>query len=101
MADDQGIDPKTFNMVAQNAHWEAGMCWIFGGIILFGPGVMWWFLGIGVVVTAWKEFWYDYKYETEIVRGSSLEDFVFYCVGLFGAVALYLIKTQLIPLVFH
>lgn len=88
------IDPKEFNMVAQNAHWEAGLCWVWGTIILFGPQYMWYAVGSGVAITAWKEFWYDYKYETDEVRGSSLEDFAFYWIGLFGAAALYLIKMR-------
>lgn len=39
-------------------------------------------LVIGLGLAAIKEFWYDYKFETVIERGSSLLDFSMYTVGL-------------------
>lgn len=92
---DTGIDPSEFNMVSQNAHWEAGLAWVWGAILLVGPQAMWWAFGIGIVAAGVKEFWYDEKYETIEVRGSSLEDFTFYCVGLVGAVVLYWLRVKL------
>lgn len=37
---------------------------------------------IGLLLAVIKEFWYDYHYETETERGSSLLDFVMYALGL-------------------
>lgn len=42
-----------------------------------------WVSAIGITLWAGvKEFWYDEKYEDPTVRGSSLEDFLFYMLGL-------------------
>jgi hypothetical protein len=35
-----------------------------------------------VIVAAWKEFWYDARDEGPVERGSDLEDFSFYCLGV-------------------
>lgn len=93
---DNGIDPKVANSWAQNSHWAGGLAWVFGSIVLFGPQFMWYFIGAGVLISGVKEFWYDYHYETTAERGSSLEDFTMYCVGFFGAAALYLIRWKVI-----
>jgi len=73
------IDNKTFDTVSQIAHIFFAM-----SIVLtfdrFGLGL----LGLIVVFifAALKEFWYDYHFESMTVRGSSLRDFAFYCLGM-------------------
>lgn len=49
-------------------------------------------LGVGVVLAALKEFWFDTRYEIpaqqigSIAGGGALQDFTGYCIGLaFGA----------------
>jgi len=78
------ITTKLFNQVAQGGHFCAGLAAVWGGAALFGRPV------IGaLLITTWaavKEFWYDKNFETEEVRGSDLEDFLFYTGG--AAVAL-------------
>lgn len=86
----QKISYKEFNMVSQNSHWLAGTTWVFGTIILFGAQYLLYSVLAAVFLAALKEFWYDYKYETKEVRGSSIEDFMFYLVGLLIALLLYI-----------
>lgn len=84
------IDDKTANTWAQNAHWAGGLAWVFGSIVLFG--FSWWFVVGAVVATAIKEFWYDYRFETVDERGSSLQDFLFYQLGIWVAVISYFVS---------
>lgn len=67
-------DPS-FDTVSQSAHFfsAAFVVHVFHG----NP----WAIAAVVVACAVKEFWYDYKYESAEVRGSSLKDFVFYMIG--------------------
>ena len=75
------ISDSDFNFVSQNAH-------VLGGIVaMLIPNLFWGphyflYITVAMVIFATKEFWYDFKYETPEVRGSSLEDFLFYCVGI-------------------
>lgn len=74
------IPPKTFNTVAQSAHFFSGLAVV---LVCARLRVSW-----PVTVGAWtaftlaKEFWFDFRYETPEVRGSSLLDAV---VSLLGA----------------
>ena len=90
------IQDSEFNTVAQLSHFGAGLAAIWGSIVLFGGQPAMWYAVISCVVLAGlKEFWYDYKYETVDVRGSSLEDFTFYMVGVFTAVISVYVKNWL------
>lgn len=77
------IDDKTFDDVSQFAH--AG-CAAFLVLVGANLGYPWTAAGLMLLWALGKEFIYDEKYETPEVRGSSLTDFAFYCVGI--AVAL-------------
>ena len=68
-------DPS-FDTVSQSAHFFSGafVIHVFHG--------NWKIIVIAVILAAIKEFWYDYHYESAEVRGSSLKDFVFYCLGI-------------------
>jgi len=66
------IDDKEFNLVSQSAHAFSGAFIGLLGMVLH----QWWIPAGFVVYSAVKEFWYDAKYETPEVRGSSLEDFL-------------------------
>jgi len=50
--------------------------------ILFGKCTTFYTIIIGTALAAAKEFWYDYVYEDACTRGSSLEDFGFYEIGI-------------------
>jgi hypothetical protein len=87
------ITGKQYNQLAQLNHVLAGTTWIWGTALFFGEH--WLFLYAGVFAAAIKEFWYDERYESPEIRGSSFQDFIFYCVGLFGAVWIYWLKGLL------
>jgi hypothetical protein len=75
-------DQAFANIVAQIAHTLAGYAAIVTLILLGVPHAV---VIASVSVTLYalvKEFWWDYKYEDAVTRGSSVEDFVFYIVGL-------------------
>ncbi len=84
------IPPVTFNRVAQAGHFAGGLAVVWGLHILWHAGL----LGlIGVIAfAAVKEFWWDYRYESPEVRGSSVTDFVFWTVGACGAFAVLMFK---------
>ena len=75
------VDAATFNQVAQLAHFAGGLAAVWGSIVLFGPSAMWIAVACVAGITALKEFWYDQHFETEVVRGSNLEDWAFYQLG--------------------
>jgi ABC-type dipeptide/oligopeptide/nickel transport system permease component len=75
-------DQAFANMAAQIAHALAGYAAVLTLVLLGVPHAV---VVACVIVTLYalvKEFWWDYKYEDAVTRGSSLEDFVFYIVGL-------------------
>jgi hypothetical protein len=86
---DATVPVKTFNQVAQAGHFAGGLAWVSSWLVLLGQGALVWVLLAGVALAAGKEFWYDAKYEDEVVRGSSLEDFAFYCIGFVTGVFVY------------
>jgi hypothetical protein len=84
------ITDQDFDYVSQNAH----LC--LGALIVMTPAA----LGasnkvLAIVVLAFlalmavKEFWYDYKYETAEIRGSSLRDYCFYSLGVCIGLSIY------------
>lgn len=82
MANSPTVPVKLFNQVAQLGHFAAGLAWMFGWVVLLeSQEVNGWALLGGIALAAVKEFYWDQHYEDEVVRGSNLEDFTFYCVG--------------------
>ena len=83
------IPPKTFNAVAQAGHFQAGCLAVFAPVALT-HGLRWGFIGAIVIVlfAAVKEFWFDHRFEDVAVRGSDLEDFLFYTLGPFVSLPL-------------
>jgi hypothetical protein len=82
-----GIDPKTFNQVAQLGHFAGGAAIVLAVVVISHHRTycVWALLAVAALA-AIKEFWYDEKYETTEVRGSSLQDFIFYLLGAGAAV---------------
>jgi len=80
------ISPELFNEVAQLGHFAAGLAVIWGSIVLFGSGSVWWAFGTLAVVAGVKEFWWDQHHESAVVRGSNFEDWSFYMLGATGAI---------------
>ena len=82
------ITDKQFNTLAQYNHMLAGAVVTLLILVVYPPWI--WNVVAGFVsLTAWKEFIYDYWYETTEVRGSSLEDFLFYQLGVVMVLALH------------
>ena len=82
------ISEKQFNMVSQFSHFGWGLAVVLTGNLFHKAlpvGGLW------LLYAAIKEFFYDERYETPEVRGSSLEDFVFQAMG--AGVALVLIAV--------
>lgn len=86
------ISDHKFNVLAQKSHVLGGCLWILGTDYLFGHTVMAWGSIVAVLLAAWKEFYWDERFEGPDERGSSLEDFCFYVVGLVVGVSIVLIK---------
>jgi len=87
------IDLKTFDRVSQSSHWLGGAFALIGSVYLFGEDCKIFAGVIILVLAAVKEFWYDYKFETSEVRGSSLKDFLFYVLGVATGFAMILIHS--------
>jgi hypothetical protein len=85
------IDDKTFNTVAQLGHFAGGAAIVLAfTVIAWNRQASIYGLLTVAALAAIKEFWYDQRYETPEVRGSSLEDFSFYLVGATIATAVSL-----------
>jgi hypothetical protein len=80
----------SYNMTAQFAH--AGMAYsiTLSVLLLFGMRSLYWYLPASVGLAAFKEFYYDQKYETAEVRGSNTEDFLFYVLGIITATVFWM-----------
>jgi hypothetical protein len=82
------IDPAFFYEVSQFAHaGVAGLIYLSIGHIAQKHNFFHWYwygalIGLGVVAAAVKEFYYDPRFENEATRGSDLEDFSFYMLGI-------------------
>ncbi len=85
----------SFNTVSQFAHAGVAYSITLSVLVALGYPALLWFLPITIGLAAGKEFWYDYKYETPEVRGSSLEDFAFYLIGIGSAVLFYVAMVNL------
>lgn len=82
--EEQVVSEILFNQVSQLAHIAGGLAVVFGSVVLFGTpmrAVEWWAFGVVAALAAVKEFWFDQRYETDVVRGSNLEDWSFYLLG--------------------
>jgi hypothetical protein len=87
------ITPKLFNSVAQAGHFAGGAAIVLAVVVAGGHA--WWGLAGVAALAALKEFWYDEQYESAEVRGSSLEDFLFYLSGAGAALILAWAKGRL------
>jgi hypothetical protein len=85
------ITDKQFNGLAQKAHVFGGLSWIWGWALFF-PAHMFMAASLGISLAAFKEFFIDYIFENSEERGSSAEDFSFYCIGMAVALASYYLK---------
>jgi hypothetical protein len=84
------ISPLDYNVSSQFAHFFTA-AFLVSQLGRIGHGTLFDAAFGMLVFAAVKEFWYDYKYETPDVRGSSLLDFSMYCAGTLVAVGLSLI----------
>ena len=85
---------KELDFVSQNAHWLTAP-FVMANIILFGHAHWLWFFIPGfIALSAWKEFWYDYRYELPDIAGSSVKDFVYYQLGWITQLGLYYLSTM-------
>jgi hypothetical protein len=90
----KGIDPKTFDQVAQLSHFGWGLAIVTLPRALFHQSAAYiWFAGAWIAYCAVKEFWYDRVKETTAVRGSSLEDFLVAVAGALVAVVAILVVS--------
>ena len=80
---------QEFDLVSQLAHVFSGIC--FGFFPAHFGLSLWIVVPLWLAVFAAKEFWYDYRYESAAVRGSSLKDFCFCVLGLAMGVGLYVV----------
>lgn len=72
----------SFNEVAQASHvFIAAWAVATSQLIWHGNAKFWASLGV-MLFAAVKEFWYDHTYESPETRGSDLEDFLFYALGV-------------------
>jgi hypothetical protein len=90
-----GITPKLFNSISQNAHMLCGSTVVFGSILLFHVKSLYYILPAYMIITGIKEFYYDQHFESKEVRGSNMEDWTFYQLGWVLAVMIYWIKGVL------
>jgi hypothetical protein len=91
------IDPAFFNEVSQFAHTGiAGLVYLVIGHVAQTMGLFhwWWFAtlaGVGVALAGWKEGYWDPRHENAATRGSGLQDFSFYILGIGIAVVAILL----------
>jgi hypothetical protein len=91
------IDPEFFNEVSQFAHaGVSGLIYLSIAYIAERHSLFHWrwygiLIAAGIALAAFKEGWYDPRYENAATRGSGLEDFAFYMVGIVIAVVVILL----------
>ena len=81
----------SINEVAQGLHAALGALFITFPVAMGLAHAELWGAGVGVLYAAIKEFWFDLNFETLEASGGlpgSVEDFVFYLVGMLGAAGL-------------
>lgn len=86
------IPEPIFDAVAQLSHVGWGLAVVWGFALLWNPEQLWWAVPSATGLAALKEFWFDQNYENAAERGSNLKDFIFYCVGIYGALGAYLVR---------
>lgn len=84
---------KELDSVAQNAHMLTGAFLVFGFIVFHHAPWLFYAIPAYTALTAFKEFYWDQKFEIAEIRGSNLKDFIFYQVGWVGALILYFVST--------
>lgn len=77
---------KIIDTYAQRLHFMGGSIAVAYPAHWFGIHSMFWTVPITLVACAIKEFWYDYKYESKILRGSSAKDFSYYTLGVIAGI---------------
>lgn len=82
------------NSSSQSCHFLVSMVLIGYGGLFFGFYSLWFTIPLMLAFAAWKEFWFDPRYETREVAGSDLLDFSFYMLGIALAVALVMTKAH-------
>jgi len=92
------IDDKTFNTVAQSAHFFSGLAVILvAALFTHGMGLkLLWVTLAAIALELLKEFWYDAKYEIDEVRGNSWEDTLVTFGGVGVAWLLLLVSSRII-----
>jgi hypothetical protein len=91
------IDPHFFEVVSQFAHaGVAGLIYLSIGHIAQAHSFFRWtwygiLIAVGIALAGFKEGYWDPRYENEATRGSGLEDFTFYLVGILVAVVVILL----------
>ena len=93
---------KAVDSIGQNAHVLFGIVWVWLFTFVFvtilkepnvtllnEPEWLNYSILIYIGLTAFKEFYYDNRYEIPEIRGSSLKDFIFYQVGWISGLFLY------------
>ena len=87
------ISPDLFNTVSQNAHWLFGSWLTLLSVYTLGSDSLYTVIPLFFVFVIIKEYWYDYTYENETERGSSLLDTAMYALGvLITVIIVYLHK---------
>jgi hypothetical protein len=71
-----------WNATSQVAHVMAGYILVSKTNKYFGDNAACVVLGLGIAAALYKEFYYDYHYESADERGSSLLDFSAYVLGM-------------------
>lgn len=89
------ISPELFNTVSQNAHWLFGSWVTLLSVYTLGSDSLYIVIPLFFVFVIIKEYWYDYTYENETERGSSLLDTAMYTLGvLITIIIVYFTKKR-------
>lgn len=66
---------------------------VFSALMIFAhyvPGARWYGMAVAVAFAAWKEFWFDPRYENAPIKWSGVIDFTGYVTGFVMAAAIWL-----------
>jgi hypothetical protein len=88
-------DQRLDNIFSQIGHFLGAYAAVLT-LVLFN--VHYWLLISLIGVTAWasfKEFYIDAKYEDPAIRGSDMEDFLFYMLGLVVGIGIVFLARKL------
>ncbi len=92
------ISPDLFNTVSQNAHWLFGSWITLLSVYTLGSDSLYIVIPLFFVFVIIKEYWYDYTYENEAERGSSLLDTAMYALGVLITIIIVYLKKYNIKL---